>query len=101
MFLGYTLLTLDLVPLAAFIAMLTSVIWLQVWSDPRRREHRNLLALAPVAWLLFYWLDAIEFQALTRSISRLATRRAVEWQRWQRQGVFGTPTRVPQAASGG
>ena len=89
-FAAYTLSTFDFAPLAAFIAVLAGVIMLQVWSDPRRREHRNLLLLAPVAWLLFYWLDAVEFQALTRSLARLATRRAVEWQRWQRQGVFGT-----------
>jgi poly-beta-1,6-N-acetyl-D-glucosamine synthase len=90
-FLGYTLLTSDFVPLAAFISMLTLVVWFQVWSDRRRGGHWNLLALAPVAWLLFYWLDTVEYQALVRSISRLATRRRVAWQRWQRQGVFSTP----------
>ena len=86
-FFAYTILTSDFVPVAAFIAILTSVIWFEVWSDPQRGNHRNLLTLAPVGWTLFYWLDVVEYQALVRSILRLAAGREVYWQRWQRRGV--------------
>ena len=99
-FLGYTLLTFDFAPLATFVALLALVIAVQVASDVRRREHLRLLAFAPVAWLLFYWLDAVEYQALTRSIGRLVTGRAVEWQRWRRDGVFGRPVREAAAEAG-
>lgn len=77
--LGSTLLTFDFAPLATFVA---------------------LLALVPVAWLLFYWLDAVEYQALTRSIGRRVSGRGVEWQRWRRDGVFGRPVREAAAEAG-
>ena len=85
----YTLLIGDLALLAAFIAIMTLIVWVQIVVDPERQRHRNLVALAPVAWLMFCWLDLIECQALLRSIARLAGGRGVTWQSWQRRGVFG------------
>ena len=90
LFLAYTVLSSDFVPLAIFATMLTLVVWLQVLSDVRRAEHWNLLLLAPVAWLLFCWLELVEYRALLGSLARMATGRQVEWQRWQRRGVFGS-----------
>jgi poly-beta-1,6-N-acetyl-D-glucosamine synthase len=84
----YTLLVGDLALLAAFIAIMTSIVWMQVAADSDRRQHRNLVALAPVAWAMFCWLDLIECQALLRSLVRLVTGRRVTWQPWQRRGVF-------------
>ena len=45
--------------------------------------------LAPAAWLVFYAVDLVEFQALVRSLKRLATRKELKWQRWVRVGVIG------------
>jgi hypothetical protein len=49
------------------------------WAEPLRA----------LVFLLFCAIDAVEFQALIRSIGRLLTGRRVEWQRWRRQSVFG------------
>lgn len=88
LFFTYTFYTNDFVPLVFVIVLLSAVISLQVLTDPKRSHHLNLLLLAPIAWLLFYFMDAIEFQALVRSIRRLVTKSELKWQRWQRRGVF-------------
>jgi hypothetical protein len=67
--------------------MLTTVIAVQVLTDPKRRFHRNLILLAPVAWLVFYAMDIIELQALFRSLKRLMTRVELKWQKWVRVGI--------------
>lgn len=87
-FFTYTFYTNDYMPLVFVIGLLTTVISIQVLTDPKRPHHLNLLLLAPIAWLLFYFMDAVEFQALVRSIRRLSTKSGLAWQRWQRQGVF-------------
>jgi cellulose synthase/poly-beta-1,6-N-acetylglucosamine synthase-like glycosyltransferase len=86
--LAYSIIVRDLMLLTAFITAMTLLVWMQIAIDPQRRRHRNLVPLAPVAWLMFCWLDLIECQALVRSLARLATGRSVRWQRWQRRGVF-------------
>ena len=72
---------------------------LQIASDRNSRYHCNLLVLAPVAWAVFYVVDAIEYQALIRSLYRLAIKRGPSvWQRWQRRGVFGGNRLAPLEA---
>lgn len=83
----YTIITNDYMPLACVIGILTSVVYMQILVDPKARFHRNLLCLAPAAWLLFYFVDMIELQALVRSLKRLITRTELEWQKWVRVGV--------------
>jgi biofilm PGA synthesis N-glycosyltransferase PgaC len=83
----YTLFTNDYIPIVSVIALLTAVVTMQVLIDHKKRFHRNLLLLAPVAWLLFYGLDMVEFQALIRSLKLLATRNELKWQKWVRVGV--------------
>lgn len=85
----YTFSANDFKPLVFVVLLITAVVGLQIFSDSIARYHRNLLLLAPGAWIIFYIMDFIEFQALMRSIWRLVTRRAVSWQRWSRVGVFG------------
>jgi cellulose synthase/poly-beta-1,6-N-acetylglucosamine synthase-like glycosyltransferase len=87
----YTVVTSDYMPLAFVIGLLTAVVYVQVLIDPKIRFHRNLLLLAPVAWLLFYAVDMVEFQALVRSLKRLLTRSEPKWQKWVRSGVAGDP----------
>jgi len=83
----YTMFTNDYIPIVCVIVLLTAIVTMQVLIDPKKRFHRNLLLLAPVAWLIFYWVDMVEFQALIRSLKRLATRNELKWQKWVRVGV--------------
>jgi poly-beta-1,6 N-acetyl-D-glucosamine synthase len=87
-FYAYTFYTNDFFPLVFVILLLTSVIFLQVLTDTKFRFHKNLLLLAPAAWIVFYFIDIVEFQALIRSIKRLVKRENIQWQKWARVGVF-------------
>jgi cellulose synthase/poly-beta-1,6-N-acetylglucosamine synthase-like glycosyltransferase len=89
-FFAYTFYTSDYAPLAFVILLLTSVICLQIISDPNRRYHRNLFLLAPSGWVIFYIVDLVEYQALVRSIWKFITKKSPSWQVWQRVGVFGS-----------
>jgi cellulose synthase/poly-beta-1,6-N-acetylglucosamine synthase-like glycosyltransferase len=96
-FFAYTIVTSDYMPLVMVISLLHAVIGIQVLVDPRRKFHRNLILMMPVAWLVFYAMDMIEFQALIRSIRRLAMRKELKWQKWVRVGIVnGEDGRVPQ-----
>jgi hypothetical protein len=99
-FVTYTIMTSDYMPLAFVVTLPTVVVGIQVVTDPKVRFHRNLLWLAPAAWLLFYAVDMVEFQALVRSLRRLATGKDLKWQKWVRIGVLnnaclGSPNGVP------
>ncbi|MEK7561023.1 MAG: glycosyltransferase [Patescibacteria group bacterium] len=87
-FYAYTFYTNDFMPLLFVIALLTSIVCLQILSDPKIRYHKNLLLLAPNAWILFYFMDIVEYQALIRSIRNLITKQNLSWQKWIRVGVF-------------
>ncbi len=90
-FYGYTIYTSDYLPLAILILFISSVIALQIVIDPMSRFHRNLLVLAPVAWIIFYIIDVVEFQALCRSLKRLLKREELTWQKWVRVGLLSDP----------
>jgi len=74
-------------PLVINILLLTSVIFYQAFTDVKSRENRNLLFLAPIAWIVFYFMDFVEYQALIRSFWRLFRKKQVMWQKWQRLGA--------------
>ncbi|MEK7664960.1 MAG: glycosyltransferase [Patescibacteria group bacterium] len=84
----YTFYTNDFFPLLFFIGFLTIVIVFQISSDSSKKYHKNLLPLAPIAWLLFYVMDFVEFQAIVKSIYYITTKKRMGWQRWIRKGVF-------------
>ena len=86
-FVLYTIRTNDYLPLAAVIALITVVICIQVTVDPHRRFHRHLYLLAPVAWIIFYLVDLVEFQALCRSLKRFSLGEGLKWQTWTRSGL--------------
>ncbi|MEZ4104076.1 MAG: glycosyltransferase family 2 protein [Candidatus Paceibacterota bacterium] len=86
-FYSYTFYTNDFIPLAFVITLLTTVIIIQIISDPKTRYHRNLLLLGPIAWLLFYFIDLVEYQALIRSIKRFVSKSGLQWQKWNRSGI--------------
>ncbi len=87
-FYGITFYTHDFLPLIVFVLFLTCVITFQILIDSKARHHLNLLLLAPGAWIIFYFMDIIEYQALIRSIWCLISRKKPVWQKWVRTGVF-------------
>jgi cellulose synthase/poly-beta-1,6-N-acetylglucosamine synthase-like glycosyltransferase len=87
-FYAYTIYTNDFAPLECAILLLTVIICLQIVTDRNARYHRNMLFLAPIAWLLFYFLELVEYQALIRSIRLLITKEKLLWQKWLRVGVL-------------
>ncbi len=96
-FYGYTIYTNDYLPLVLFITFISLVIALQIAFDPMSRFHRNLLMLAPVAWIIFYIIDVVEFQALCRSLKRLFKREELKWQTWVRVGLLNYSSIQPTA----
>lgn len=87
-FYTYTFYTNDFIPLMLVIFLLTGVVCLQILTDPNTRYHQNLFLFAPVAWLLFYFMDLVEYQALVRSIRHLIAKEELFWQKWVRVGVL-------------
>ena len=86
-FYGYTIYTFDYFPLVIVVCLLASVTGLQILLDSKRRNHMNLILLAPVAWIVFYFVDLVEFQALCRSLKKLKKREELQWQKWVRVGI--------------
>lgn len=70
------------------IMISTAVLSIQILSNVHARGGYYLLLWAPVVWLLFYFIDFIEFNALLRSLWNLARKKKVTWQKWKRVGVF-------------
>ena len=84
-----TVYTNDFVPLAFVIVFLGVVITLQIITDPIAKYHKNLLLLAPAAWIVFYIIDYVEYRALISSIRLILKKQKLTWQSWTRSGVFG------------
>ncbi len=94
-FYGYTIYTNDYLPLACVILFTTTLVCFQIAFDSKARFHRNIIFLAPIAWVAFYLIDMVEFQALCRSLKKLAKRQKLEWQAWKRVGILETPKNIP------
>lgn len=86
-FLSYTIITNDYFPVIFVIMFVCLVVVLQIMIDPKTYFHRNLLILAPVAWIIFCIVDMVEFQALYRTLVRLIKREDLTWQKWSRGGL--------------
>jgi cellulose synthase/poly-beta-1,6-N-acetylglucosamine synthase-like glycosyltransferase len=86
----YMVMANDYLPLLFTMLIFASLVVFQVVSDPKARFHLNLLVLAPVAWIFFYCVDGIEFQALVRSLKRMLRGEALQWQRWNRVGIVSS-----------
>lgn len=87
-FYGYTILASDYWPLVFMISLTASVIWMQIICDSKFKFHSNLILLAPVAWIMFYLVDLVEFLALCGSLKRFAKNQKLEWQTWARVGIL-------------
>jgi cellulose synthase/poly-beta-1,6-N-acetylglucosamine synthase-like glycosyltransferase len=86
-FYGYTIIAQDYFPMAMMILFTSGMICMQIMFDSKKRFHLNLLALAPVAWIIFYFIDVVEFQALVRSLKRVLKKETLQWQKWVRVGI--------------
>jgi len=91
-FYSYTFITFDFIPLVFVIVFMAMMVCLQVMFDTKSKFHLNLLLLAPIAWLVFYVVDVVEFQALFRSLKRLAKQEELKWQKWARVGLLSQQT---------
>lgn len=93
-FYSYTFYYHDYLPLIINMALLAGVIGFQIITDPKARQHLNLLYLAPIAWVLFYFIDYVEFRSIIGSIRKIASGKKVVWQKWNRSGVFGVQAAI-------
>jgi len=87
-FFVYTFLSGDFMPMIFATSLFSIIIFLQIITDVKRRENKDVILWVPVAWLLFYFIDFIEYMALAKSIARLIKNKEVSWQKWERVGVF-------------
>lgn len=93
---GYSVLVRgDHLPMVVFLVVVAAVVALQVLLDPRRRNALGVLWLAPAAWLPMLVIDAVELQAVVRSVHRLVRGQDLQWQRWQRRGAFDASAGEP------
>jgi cellulose synthase/poly-beta-1,6-N-acetylglucosamine synthase-like glycosyltransferase len=88
-FYSYTIYTNDYLPLFFVILFMTLMILLQVIFDAKSRFHLNLLLLAPIAWIVLYAVDLVEFHALCRSLKCMIKQEELHWQKWVRVGLKG------------
>ncbi|WP_157726642.1 glycosyltransferase [Thalassotalea crassostreae] len=87
LFYGYSVYYNDYLPILTMIGFISVLLCLQVFLDSKPKYHRNLIMLAPVAWLIFYIVDIVELQALYRSLKRLLRKQSLTWQKWIRVGL--------------
>lgn len=85
----YTIVTKDFLPLILAVIFLMLIIMMQIVTEYTRKENRSILKFAPVAWIIFYFVDFVEYVALIKSLNKIFRKKKVEWQKWERKGVFG------------
>jgi biofilm PGA synthesis N-glycosyltransferase PgaC len=87
LFFSYVALSGDFISLLIAISFISCLISVQMFSDYQRNYHKQLIWLAPIAWLIWYIVDAVELSALIRSLKRFHHKKNVQWQKWNRTGI--------------
>ncbi|WP_415896628.1 glycosyltransferase [Neptuniibacter sp. QD72_48] len=87
LFFTYIIYTGDYITLSLCILLISALVSFQTSYDSQPRFHMRMLYYAPIAWLIWYVVDAIEFQALLRSLKRLKRKEGLQWQSWSRTGL--------------
>lgn len=87
LFFTYVIYTGDYVTLSLSILVISALVSFQTSCDYQPRFHLRMLCYAPIAWLIWYIVDAVEFQALIRSLKRLKRNETLQWQTWVRTGL--------------
>ncbi|WP_163936188.1 glycosyltransferase family 2 protein [Paraferrimonas sp. SM1919] len=77
----------DFWPMLLLISFLAVITMVKIFFISNQKQHKKLVLLAPLSWLIFYIVDAIEWQALYRSLKRLRNNNQLKWQKWHRQGI--------------
>ncbi|NVK23117.1 MAG: glycosyltransferase family 2 protein [Kangiellaceae bacterium] len=87
LFYGYSIVYQDYFALASMIIISTSLVSMQILMDSKSQHHKSLLFVAPIAWLLLYFIDFVEFKALVQSLKKLMKQESLQWQKWNRVGI--------------
>ncbi len=75
---------------SAFLAALLIVMFvffIQIFTPDKKYNKTNMYALAPIGWLMFYFVTIVEMNALGRSLYSLYHRKEIKWQSWKRVGL--------------
>jgi cellulose synthase/poly-beta-1,6-N-acetylglucosamine synthase-like glycosyltransferase len=88
LFFSYVIYTGDYLTLSICILLISSLVSIQTSYDSQPRFHQRILYYAPIAWLIWYIVDAIELQALIRSLRRMKRKERLQWQSWNRKGLM-------------
>jgi cellulose synthase/poly-beta-1,6-N-acetylglucosamine synthase-like glycosyltransferase len=85
----YSLISSEYVSLAMSMLFIgiTYIILAMFGTKMSWKERVRLLLLWPITWPLFYVVVWIEFHALLRSMHMVIRGDALEWQKWQREGI--------------
>ena len=94
LFFTYIIYSGDYITLSMCILLISALVSFQTSYDSQPRFHLRMLYYAPIAWLVWYVVDAVEFQALIRSLKRLKRKEGLEWQSWNRKGL-ASPITLP------
>ena len=96
LFFSYVIYTSDYMTLSICILLISALVSIQTSYDSQPRFHQRILFYAPIAWLIWYIVDAIELQALIRSLRRMKRKESLQWQSWNRKGLMN-PTQILNA----
>ncbi len=88
----YSVMTNDFSSFISGIVVVSSMFLIQVFFDDHRDKLWSFILLAPIGWLLLYVSTYVETNALFKSVNGYLRKSEVTWQKWNRQGVFTTPT---------
>ena len=89
-FFTYSIISRDFIPLIFAMSFLTVIIFLQIITGDKFKENKDVIFWAPVAWLIFYFVDFIEYMALMKTLIKMIKNKKIYWQKWERVGVFGS-----------
>lgn len=81
------LLTRDYSPFISAILIVTLVFYIQVFVPDSKYNKKHAYVLAPIGWLMFYFITLVELIALLRTGLGIFMKRHVEWQSWKRVGL--------------
>lgn len=87
LFYTYAFFTGNISNLIISIFIFAALVSVQIMIEEKKYRKYYLILWSPVAWLLFYLLDFVEYNALIRSLWSIITKRKIEWQKWQRVGL--------------
>lgn len=87
-FFFYTFYTLNFTPLSVVIVFMALLVNFEIMTDCKSQDYTKLFFFTPIAWLIFYFIDFIEYMALLKSLNKFFNKQEVVWQTWRRTGVL-------------